>query len=75
MLGFEEHYLLSDKIVYAFGQAANEPYLVLVAQGSELRSMKLLCKIIESNTLFVVHSPSHFIIFINTHTHSHTHMI
>ena len=47
MLGFEENYLLSDKIVYAFGQAANEPYLVLVAQGSELRSMKLLCKIID----------------------------
>ena len=47
MLGFEDHYLLSDKIVYAFGQAANEPYLVLVAQGSELRSMKLLCKIID----------------------------
>lgn len=48
MLGFQECMLESNSgVVFANGQKPLEAYLVLEGDGCELRSIKLLCEIIE----------------------------
>ena len=48
MLGFQEYMLESSTtVVYANGEKPLEAYLVLEGEGCELRSIKLLCEIIE----------------------------
>lgn len=47
MLGFQEVLLPVNDVIYANGQSAMEPFLVLEGgEECELRSMQLLCEII-----------------------------